>query len=68
MEIKTSMLVNSDFASDIILSCFCLFSSFIDLYILIILVFTQTFNPIVELVTPTGIQLKKQKQKWKHIQ
>ena len=39
----------------------------IDVCFLIFSVTAQTFKPTVELVIFTGTQLKKQKQKWKHV-
>ena len=49
LEIKTSMLFNLNFANNTILLCFFLFFLIIDLYILIAVVITQVFNPILEL-------------------
>ena len=49
LEIKTSMLFNLNFANNTILLCFFLFFLIIDLYILIAVVTTQVFNPILEL-------------------
>ena len=49
LEIKTSMLFNLNFANNTILLCFFLFFLIFDLYILIAVVITQVFNPILEL-------------------
>ena len=61
LEIKTSMLLNLDFANCTILSCFFFFFLIIDLYFLIPAVITQIFNPIAELVIPYGIPTKEAK-------
>ena len=55
------MLFNLDFASNTILSCFFFFFLIIDLYFLIPTVIAQIFNPIEELVIPTGIPTKEAK-------
>ena len=55
------MLFNLDFANNTILSCFFIFFLIIDLYFLIPAVITQIFNPIAELVIPTGISAKEAK-------
>ena len=60
MEIKTSMLFNLDFASDVILPGFFSFSLFIDLYFLIPTVITQIFNPNA-FVIPIEIPTKEAK-------
>ena len=52
LEIRTSTLFNLGFANDDILSCFFLFFLIIDLYLLILAVTTQNYNPIAELVIP----------------
>ena len=51
------MLLNLDFTSNIILSCFFLFY----LYFLIPAVIAQIFNLIAELVAPIGIPIKEAK-------
>ena len=61
LEIKTSMLFNSDFTNNTILSCFFFSLLIIDLYFLIPAVITQIFNPIAELVIPIGISSKEAK-------
>ena len=53
------MLLNLDFANDIILSCFFLFFLFIDLHFEIPATITQIFNFIAELVIPIEIPLKE---------
>ena len=68
LEVKTYILFSLDFADNTVLSCFSFFFLIIGLYILIPEVITQNFNPISELVILEEYQLKKQKQKWKHIQ
>ena len=56
------MLVNLDFASNTILSCFFIFFLINnDLYFLIVAVITQIFNAIVELAVPIGIPTKEGK-------
>ena len=52
LEIKTSMLFNSDFCKHTILSCFLFFFLIIDLYFLIPAVIAQIFNLTGELVIP----------------
>ena len=51
------MLLNLDFTSNIVLSCFFLFY----LYFLIPAVIAQIFNLIAELVAPIGIPIKEAK-------
>ena len=46
------MIINLDFANDIILSCFYSFFLFIDLYFLILAVIAQILNPVTELIIP----------------
>ena len=53
------MLINLNFASNAILSCFFFFLLIIDLYFLIPAVIAQTFNPITELVIPNLIPVKE---------
>ena len=55
------MLLNFDFANNIILSYFFFFFLIIDLYFLIPAVIAQIFNPITELVIPIGIPTKEAK-------
>ena len=55
------MLLNLDFANNIILSCFFYFFLFFDLYFLIPAVIAQIFNPIAELVIATRIPTKEAK-------
>ena len=55
------MLFNLDFANNTISSCFFFFLLISDLYFLIPAVITQIFNPIAELVIPTGIPTKEAK-------
>ena len=55
------MLFNLEFAKSTILSCFFLFFLIIELYFVIPAVITQIFNPIAELVIPTGIPTKEEK-------
>ena len=50
IEIKTSMLFNSDYADNSILSCFVFVFLITDLYVFIPEVIAQIFNPISELV------------------
>ena len=61
LEIDASMLLNLDFANNTILSCFLFFSFIIDAYFLIPKAIAQIFNPIEELVIPTGIPRKEAK-------
>ena len=62
LEIKTSMLLNLDFANNTVWSCFFFFFLIIDLYFLIPAVIAQIFNPIAELVIPIGIPTKEAKK------
>ena len=55
------MQFNLYFANNTILSCFFPFFLVIDLYFLIPAVIVQMFNPIAELVIPTGIPTKEEK-------
>ena len=57
LEIKTSMLFNSDFAYNNSLSCFLIK----DLNFLICAFITRIFNPIAELEIPIGIPTKDAK-------
>ena len=50
IEIKTSMLLNLDYADNTILSCFVFVFLITDLYVFIPEVIAQIFNPISELV------------------
>ena len=68
LKIKASILFNLDFAKNSILLCFFFFFLITDLYLLIPAVIAQVFNPVAELVIPTGIPIKKQKQKLKYTQ
>ena len=61
LEIKTAMLLNLVFANTTILSCLFLVFLCIDLYLLISAVIAQIFNPIVELVIPTGMMYEEGK-------
>ena len=61
LEIKTSMLFNLDFANNTILSCFFLIFLIIDLYFFNSCFIAQIFNPIAELVIPTGMPTKEEK-------
>ena len=61
LEIKTSMLFNSDFANNTILSCFFFFFLIIDLYFSIHAVIVHIFNSIAELVIPIGKPTKEAK-------
>ena len=58
LEIKSSMLFNLDFANNTILSCFFFVFLIIHLYFLILAVIAQIFNPIAELIIPTGTPSK----------
>ena len=60
-EIKTSVLFNLVFAKNTMLSCFFFFFLISDLYFLIPAAIAQIFNPIAELVIPTGIPSKEAK-------
>ena len=53
------MLFNLDFANDTILSGFFFFSLIVNLYVLVSAVITQIFNPIADLLIPTGISTKE---------
>ena len=55
------MLLDLDFASNTILSCFFFFFLIIDLHFLIPAGITQIFNPIAELVIPIGKPSKEAK-------
>ena len=55
------MLLDLDFASNTILSCFFFFFLIIDLCFLIPAGIAQIFNPIAELVIPVGIPSKEAK-------
>ena len=68
LEIKTSLLFNLHFANNTILPCFFLFFLVIDLYFLMPPAIAQIFNPIAELVIPTGIPIKELIQKLKYNQ
>ena len=59
LEIKTFMLFDLDFDSDIIVSYLFLFFLFINLCFLIPAVITQVINPVAELVIPIGPPTKK---------
>ena len=61
LETKTSMLLNSDFATNTILPCFFFFFLIIALYFLIHAAIAQIINPIAELVIPIGIPKKEAK-------
>ena len=54
------MLINLDFASTTILSCFFFFFLIINLYFLIPAVIAEIFNLVAELVIPTGISTKEE--------
>ena len=56
------MLFNLDFANDNILSGFFFFSLIVNLYVLVSAVITQIFNPIADLLIPTGISTKEAKE------
>ena len=53
------MLFNLDFANNAILSCLFFFFLIIDLYFLIPAAIAQIFNPIAELVMPTGLPINQ---------
>ena len=56
------MLFNFDFANNTLLNTILfLFFLFIDLYFLIPAVITQMFNPIAELIIPSGFPTKEAK-------
>ena len=63
LEIKTFMLFNLDFAHKMILSELFFFFLIIDLYFLIPAAIAQIFNPITELLNPTGMQSSKNRSK-----
>ena len=69
LEIKTSVLFNLNFANNTVLSCFFFFFLIIDLYFVIAAVIAQIFNPIAEIVIPTGIPTKEAKaeMEWLHL-
>ena len=54
------MLFNLDFANNATLSCFFFFSV-IDLWFLFPAAILKIFNPIAELIIPTGIPIKEEK-------
>ena len=54
------MLINLDFASTTILSCFFFFFLIINLYFLIPAVIAEIFNLVAELVIPTGMSTKEE--------
>ena len=58
LEIKTSMVFNSDFANNSILSCLFFFSYILHLYFLIPAAIAQVSNSIAELVIPIGISIE----------
>ena len=60
LEIKTFTLFNLDFPSYTILSCLFFFFLIINFYFLFPAVIAQIFNPIAELVIPTGIPIKEE--------
>ena len=53
------MLFKLIFSNNTILSCFFFFFLIIYLYLLIYAVTSQVFNPIAEIVIPTGIPTKE---------
>ena len=55
------MLFNLDFAKTNILSCLFCFFLIIDLYFLIYVAISQSFNPIAELIILMGIPSKEEK-------
>ena len=57
----TSVLLNLDLANNTISPCFFFISLIIDLYFSVPVVIAQIFNPITELVIPTGIPAKEAK-------
>ena len=59
LEINTSILFNSDFVNNTILSCFFYFFLIYDLYFWILAVISQILNSIAELVIPIGIPTKE---------
>ena len=65
LKIKTPMLLNLDFASNVILSCFFFLFLIIDSYFFIPAVITQIFNPTEELGNPIGIPFKEVKAEMK---
>ena len=56
IEIRASIVFNLSFSNNTILSCFFFFFFMIDLYFLIPAMVAQIFNPIAEIVIPTGTQ------------
>ena len=69
LEIRTSVLFNLNFANNTVLSCLFLFFLIIDLYFVIAAVIVQIFDPIAELVIPSGIPTKEAKaeMEWLHL-
>ena len=69
LEIKTSVLFNLNFANNTVLSCLFFFFLIIELYFVIAAVIAQIFNPIAEIVIPTGIPTKEAKaeMEWLHL-
>ena len=69
LEIRTSVLFNLNFANNTVLSCLFFFFSIIDLYFVIAAVIAQIFDPIAELVIPSGIPTKEAKaeMEWLHL-
>ena len=61
LEIKTSLLFNSDFGNNTILSCFFFYFWIIDLFFLIPAITVQIFNHVAGLVNPIGIPSKEAK-------
>ena len=61
LEIKTSILLNLDFANNTIYSCLFFFFLIINLYMLIPAAIAQMFNHIVQLLIPIGIATKEAK-------
>ena len=61
LEIKTSMLFNSDFAGNTILSTLFFFFLIIDLYLLFLVAVIQIFSAIAEVVIPIRIPIKEAK-------
>ena len=53
------MLFNLDFANNNILSGFFFFPLIVNLYFLVSAVITQIFNPIADLLIPTGMSKEK---------
>ena len=69
LEIRTSVLFNLNFANNTVLSCLFFFFLIIDLYFVIAAVIAQIFDPIAELVIPSGIPTKEAKaeMEWLHL-